>query len=167
MSPRSVVLAVCVFAAPLFLGCGGSNELAVVPVKGKVLCEGKPVTAGVIVFMPVAEGGKNEVSGRPARGTIRPDGTFVLSTYEFGDGAIIGKHTVTYKPPVKGEGAYEEAEEAEGGEQELAVVPPVQKHACRFGGDATATVKAGENNLTIELSPVMPGGGERSEEMAF
>lgn len=166
MSPRSVALAVCVFAAPLFLGCGGSNELAVVPVKGKILCEGEPVTAGTIIFMPVAAD-KKEVSGRPARGTIQTDGTFVLSTYEFGDGAIIGKHTVTYKPPVKGEGAYEEAEEAEGGEQELAVVPPLQKHACRFGGTATATVKAGDNNLTIELSPVMPGGGERAEEMAF
>jgi hypothetical protein len=33
--------------------------------------------------------------GRPATGTIEPDGSFQLTTFEPGDGVVIGTHTVT------------------------------------------------------------------------
>lgn len=145
----------------LLCGCGGGGEFDVAPVTGKVLCEGEPVTAGFITFTPIAKDKKGE-PGKPAAGIIQPDGTFELTTYEPGDGAVVGKHNVTYSPPMAGEEGGGEEEELEEGES-ASTPPPVQKHACRLGGSATATVKAGDNNLTIELSPGMPSqqGGER------
>jgi hypothetical protein len=38
-------------------------------------------------------------SGKSAYGNIRPDGTYVLTTYDSEDGALIGQHQVrVYKP---------------------------------------------------------------------
>jgi len=68
------------------LGCGGGGEFPVAPAEGKVLYRGTPLQFGSVMFQPEA--------GPPARGDIQPDGTFVLSTYGDGDGAIIGKHQV-------------------------------------------------------------------------
>lgn len=67
-------------------GCGGEERLPTAPVEGKVLYNGEPLTFGSVVFLPEA--------GPPAKGTIQPDGTFRLSTYEKGDGAILGKNQV-------------------------------------------------------------------------
>ncbi len=71
-------------------GCGSDSSHyvgATVPVKGKVTYKGKPLTEGQIVFQP-------DDSGREAYGSIQPDGTFELSTFKAGDGAIPGKHRV-------------------------------------------------------------------------
>jgi hypothetical protein len=70
-------------------GCGSNAGPYVgktVPVKGKVTYKGKPLTRGEILFEPD--------SGREANGNIQPDGTFELSTFKAGDGAIPGKHRV-------------------------------------------------------------------------
>ena len=77
----SMLLAVSLFVA----GCGG-DQLPVAPAQGKVLLDGKPLEFGAVMFQPEA--------GPPARGQIQPDGSFTLSTYGNGDGAIIGKHRV-------------------------------------------------------------------------
>ncbi len=66
------------------LSCG--QDLRLVPVEGKVLYRGKPLEFGSVLFQPA--------SGQPARGKIQPDGTFVLSTFDEGDGAMIGKNQV-------------------------------------------------------------------------
>ena len=58
-----------------------------VPVKGKVTYKGKPLTQGEIVFEP-------ESAGREAHGGIQSDGTFELTTYKQGDGAVPGTHRV-------------------------------------------------------------------------
>ena len=63
-------------------GCDTGPRL--VPVSGKVLIDGQPLTYGFIQVMP-----ENE---RVATGTIGQDGTFTLSTYEDNDGAVLGKH---------------------------------------------------------------------------
>lgn len=68
-------------------GCGGENELPTAPIQGKVLYHGEPLKFGSVVFQPEA--------GPPATGTIAPDGSFELSTYGNGDGAVIGKHRVS------------------------------------------------------------------------
>lgn len=65
-------------------GCGGGPR--VVPVQGTVQFEGKPLRYGSVMFQPE--------SGQPARGTIQPDGSFVLTTYNKGDGAVVGTHRV-------------------------------------------------------------------------
>jgi len=72
-------------------GCGSDSGQFVgqtVPVKGKVTYKGKPLTQEEIVFEP--DGG----SGREAHGNIQPDGTFELSTFKAGDGAVPGTHRV-------------------------------------------------------------------------
>src|SRR5262245_400924 len=75
-------------------GCGGTTA----SVSGKVLYKGKPVTGGDLSFSPIAEGTKEP--GKPAAGVVRPDGSYYLGTYHRSDGAVIGKHRVSYIPPV-------------------------------------------------------------------
>ncbi len=71
--------------APLW-GCGGGSNPAVTPVEGKVSYKGQPVTTGTISFVPE--------NGNLASGKIRPDGTYRLSTFGEGDGAVPGKYKV-------------------------------------------------------------------------
>jgi hypothetical protein len=61
--------------AALWLGaCAGCahNQADRVPVSGRILIDGKPLTAGTIRFVPE--------SGRPASGRILADGTFIVSS---------------------------------------------------------------------------------------
>lgn len=76
------------FLAGVLAGCGVDEapRPETVPVKGKVMFRGEPLTKGRISFYP------NE--GQPAVGAIQPDGTFALSTFEDGDGAVPGHHRV-------------------------------------------------------------------------
>jgi hypothetical protein len=81
-------------------GCvGTSNEPMfsgkTIPVKGTVTYKGKPLKRGVVRFEPDA--------GREAEGTIGPDGTFTLTTFQPGDGAIPGAHRVAVFTPKKKE----------------------------------------------------------------
>ncbi len=68
-------------------GCGKSHEQETARVFGTVTLDGQPVTTGWVYFTPQ--------SGRAAKGTIGPDGKFMLGTYSTNDGAIVGLHQVT------------------------------------------------------------------------
>ena len=71
-------------------GCdgGGTPHLGkTVPVKGRITYQGKPLIRGSVTFEP-------EDSGREAEGKIGPDGTFILTTFKEGDGAMPGVHRV-------------------------------------------------------------------------
>ena len=58
-------------------------------VKGRVVYpDGSPVTAGVVMFLSTSLKGKEF----NARGEIQSDGSYVLSTFEVGDGVVGGKH---------------------------------------------------------------------------
>ena len=81
-----------------FWGCGPSDRPYVaptVPVKGKVTYQGKPLTQGSVTFEP-------DGTGREANGSIQPDGTFVLSTFKEGDGALVGVHRIAVSGTGKG-----------------------------------------------------------------
>ena len=67
------------------VGCGSAKP-EVAPVSGRVLYEGKPLKFGQVFFHPNA--------GTQGRGTIQPDGTFTVSTYDAEDGAQIATHKV-------------------------------------------------------------------------
>jgi hypothetical protein len=82
----------CCAMISTWLGCGTDQNLA--PAQGKVTIDGRPLTSGRVQFAPVASR-DNRYPGRPAYGTIQPDGTFVLGTHASDDGALIGKHRVT------------------------------------------------------------------------
>jgi len=68
-------------------GCGGPSRPPLAPVQGKITYGGQPVPQGVVTFYPK--------EGRSATGRIQPDGTYCLTTFEPGDGAVIGQHKVT------------------------------------------------------------------------
>jgi hypothetical protein len=72
-------------------GCGiarSGKASDLIPVKGKVSFKGKALTKGTVTFEP-------DGYGRPARGELQPDGSFVLSTLKQGDGAVAGEHRVS------------------------------------------------------------------------
>jgi len=74
-------------------GCSRSPyDLAAV--NGKVTIDGLPFTQGKVMFAPIATG-KDRNAGRPAFGLLEPDGSFSLTTYSTGDGAVVGEHWVT------------------------------------------------------------------------
>lgn len=83
---------VCLVTVCLF-GCGSGN-VPVYAAKGRVVfSDGTPVGAGRVEFRPLE-------APRPvvARGEVQADGTFELSTFEPGDGAIAGRHTAIVLP---------------------------------------------------------------------
>src|SRR5262249_40911904 len=86
--PRRLVL----LAGLSLVGCGGSN---LYPAQGKVTFkDGTPLTAGGVVFESGTPGAK-----AGARGDIQPDGTFQLSTFKEGDGALEGTYRVAVMAP--------------------------------------------------------------------
>ena len=135
------LLVTCALAAG-FAGCGyNSGDKG--SVNGKVVANGQPVTAGQLTFAPASG-----TAGAPAIGSIESDGTFTLTTDKPGDGAAIGKHTVTYAAPPPEDPNWDG----------YGTPPPMKKSP--FDGmvpkEKEVEVKAGSNDITVEL--VGPGG---------
>ncbi len=112
-------------------GCGsagGVTQTVLIPVKGKVVYKGMPMTRGVVTFEP-------DDYGRPASGRIEPDGSFTLSTHQAGDGVVPGHHRVTVT--------------------ETGVKSPrdqlAKKWASAAASGLTADVDADHNEFTLEL----------------
>jgi hypothetical protein len=81
-------------------GCGSDNGQfagTTIPVKGKVSFKGKPLSGGEIVFEP-------DSAGREAHGEIKSDGSFELTTFKQGDGAVPGTHRVAVTGTSKKDG---------------------------------------------------------------
>jgi hypothetical protein len=127
-------------ACLLLAGCGESR-LPTAPVQGKVLYNGKPLEFGAVRFQPEL--------GPPASGFIQPDGTFELSTYKKGDGAIIGQHQVaitcfeSQRPGFSG-GADEEMPLGK------SLIP--QKYTQYYSSQLTREVKEENEPFVFELS---------------
>ena len=85
-----------IMLAATLSGCG-SDTMDTASVSGKVTYNGAPVPGGGLTFSPIGDGGGT--TGKPASATINPDGTYTLTTYEEGDGAVVGKHNVSFSPP--------------------------------------------------------------------
>jgi hypothetical protein len=79
-------------AALALTGCGSNSGLSLGRVQGKVTFKGQPIKYGTVSFVPDASKGTN---GPIAMGNIKEDGTFVLSTSEAGDGAVVGHHKIS------------------------------------------------------------------------
>ena len=77
----------------VLLGASGCGSETFFPVSGKVTYkDGKPVTAGLVIFEPVSQ----KIS---ARGEILSDGSFQLGTHSNTDGAMEGEYKVLIAPP--------------------------------------------------------------------
>lgn len=83
----SACLPLLLIAGLAATGCSKSHQLETAPVTGRVTIDGKPVSSGIVMFTPDR--------GRGASGLISPDGTFRLTTYSEGDGAVLGLHRIS------------------------------------------------------------------------
>ena len=82
--PATPTVLVAALLISVLVGCNRRPRVA--PVSGVVKYEGQPLEFGAIMTQPA--------QGQPARGMIQSDGSFVLSTFDEGDGAIVGTHKV-------------------------------------------------------------------------
>jgi hypothetical protein len=135
-------LAIVVYA----LSCTGCADkafhLETASVTGTVTLDGKPVTEGVVLFTPAR--------GKLARGALSEDGTFTLSTYKDGDGAIVGTHQVAVISRLESDAATFEKPLAPGQQLFKWIVP--ERYANGATSGLVFEVKPGvENHPTFEL----------------
>jgi len=135
----------------LFAGCGGADigKPKVYPVSGKVTQKGQPLTAGEVMFTP--SGGPEGASGHIATGQIGSDGSYTLTTFNTGDGAVAGKHKVTVVS--RSSDNLEKMNKMKGGAIAYKLPPSVvsSKYSQVATTPLTYTVENGSNNINIEL----------------
>jgi hypothetical protein len=91
--PRAAVAILLLF--PLLAGCGTGHP-PTYPVTGKVTFpDGKPLAAALVEFRIAGPDG----AGTNARGETNAEGVYQLTTYDDGDGALEGEHSVLVVPP--------------------------------------------------------------------
>ena len=86
----------CIASLVAALGCD-RPAFDIAPVHGRVTVDGKPLTGGRVMFAPIPKGDSPN-AGKPAFGTIQQDGSYQLTTYRNGDGAVVAEHWVTIYP---------------------------------------------------------------------
>jgi hypothetical protein len=130
----------CAFALVAILAVGCNNN---VPLKGKVTFtdNGEPLTQGTVAFLK---------DGIVSRGTIQPDGTFVIGTEKVSDGLppgtyqvyITGSEIVT---PINEHGAN-------------AYEPQIdRKYESPDTSGLSVTVDASTRTFNIEVDRIVPG----------
>lgn len=127
------------FFVAMTAGCGG-DRLPVRPVEGTVTYNGKALESGTITFVPS--------SGPVATGVIRADGTFHLTTYRDGDGAVLGTHQVAvgaFRDPTP-----EEIAKAAGSEPLGSVAVTPQKYLAPATSGLSAEVR--ETNQPFQFN---------------
>jgi hypothetical protein len=136
------VSAACTLA--LLAGCGPSRPVTV-PVRGVVTLDGKPVNGATVLFQPT--------QGVPGRAITAADGSFELTTFAKGDGAVVGRHSVavskfTMSGVAETEGGVS-GPVAAGGAKETWVTP--QKYATAAESGLEVEVKPGLGAVSLEL----------------
>lgn len=93
-SPRSKIFGPAIYILIAFTGCADDEWHAeTVPATGQVTVNGEFPVGAIIRLHPVNEAVDKRAS-RPS-GIVGEDGTYTLTTYEFGDGAPAGEYTFT------------------------------------------------------------------------
>ena len=82
---RSHLAITILIASAVLVGC--SDKIERVPVRGRVMIDGQPLAYGYVTVTPQG--------ARPALGELDAEGRFTLSTYEEGDGTVLGTHSMT------------------------------------------------------------------------
>jgi len=117
----------------LLNGCGRGDRPLLAPVSGTVTYNGQPLARGRIVFFPD--------KGRPASGKILDGKILEVSTFDQGDGAMVGHHKIQIASFVR---------EPRG----MEIVPwAIPEHYGKAAtSDLTAEIIAGKpNELRLEL----------------
>jgi hypothetical protein len=81
-----------VFVSILAIAFSGCGKARPVKVAGTITLDGRPLSGATIVFSPEQEAG-----GRQASALSDSEGTFELTTYNMGDGALPGTYKVLVK----------------------------------------------------------------------
>src|SRR5262245_40493969 len=81
----------------MLAGCGNNDAPNLVPASGKVMMDGKPLTAGAIIFHPSE--GNTFMKDKPSS-LLQLDGSFTMKTYPFGAGVSPGPYKVTLAPEI-------------------------------------------------------------------
>jgi hypothetical protein len=126
--------------AMLSLFCG-SDRKRLVPVKGRVLFNGKPVPHALVVFHPLQDAGPHTI--RP-RGKVAEDGTFQLTTFDPHDGAPPGEYGVTVEWWLT---------QASKNSPEGSDLPPANRLPARYSRVATSGLRATITDGVCELQP--------------
>lgn len=133
---------ICFSIVFLGAGCSGPSQLETAPVKGTVTYKGKPLKFGNVSFRPEA--------GSPSTGRIQEDGTFTLSTYGDGDGAIVGTNQVSITATERDAGQEKEVDPNTELTVSKSLIP--SKYTSFSTSELTAEVKAGDvNEFNFEL----------------
>ena len=143
---RIVLGAWLVLAAFGAAGCGRSLPRTV-EVRGRVTLDGTPLEGAAILFQPVD-------GGVPARGSSAADGSFVLTTFREGDGAVPGRHRIAVSKfeitgfEVTADGL--DGPVAPGGVKERSLLPKKYSDPATSGLTAEVGSGATEVSLTLE-----------------
>jgi hypothetical protein len=90
---RRFVMLVLGLALPWLSGCNSGGP-QMVPIRGIVTYKGAPLTdvsQGIVRYLPRAAGSR----AREATGRIKPDGSFVMTTFQKDDGVVAGEYDIT------------------------------------------------------------------------
>lgn len=119
-------------------GCTKSDNPKTYPANGKVTYRGQAVANGIVLLTPTE-------SGHAATGSLEKDGTFHLTTFQKGDGAVPGKYHVAVQAfPAEGAGLP--------GAEFAGKPPPVPlKYMSAASSGLIAEIKAGDNHLEFSL----------------
>ena len=148
-----LVLATCV----CLVGCG-PGQPKTYPVSGKVVfADGAPLTTGgTIVFESIAPEGEPVFN---ARGVVEPDGTFRLSTFGDGDGAVAGEHRAIVRA-AREWGDLEAAQKS--GSSEVVAPPVIDVRFQRFETSGLQfTVEQRDNEFSVVVQPPVGSGPGR------
>jgi hypothetical protein len=102
---------------------------------------GQPVTGGTISFAPISD--TSVAVAEPASAPVNSDGTFTVT-----NGAVAGRHRLVYYPP-----AVEQVEAKEWDGKGKPPEVPQSEYAGMRLEPSEVEVKAGQNDLTLELTP--------------
>ena len=118
---RSCIVLVIIFIIWPTIGCDSPPNI--VPVKGTVLLDGKPLVGAAVLFHPA-------VDERPAVGITDDLGTFHLTTRNQGDGGHIGLNKVS----ITKESGKPSLNDTEEGIQDFTLVTPAQYASPELSG---------------------------------
>ncbi len=87
--------AICLTTVLWTIGCG-SSDYDLVPVRGTVTLDGKPIAGARVIFEPRRSGKEALSAGPGSDGITDEDGQYsLLTTVDGARGAVVGQHTVT------------------------------------------------------------------------
>lgn len=134
---RSFQYILLLSAMLLVVGCGPSRP-ETATITGTVTYQGKPLDDARVSFYPS--------KGRPANGMTDSQGHFSLTTFEVGDGAMLGEHNVAIAKQ-----KMLSAPTAQNPRGTMKYYIP-QRYADPKTSGLTAKVDRGDNNFTFDLT---------------